>query len=101
MVVGAQGDEIPGVIVIVIAVKVMDFHYQVPTANTAFAFVVEEASGSIVFVGPVVRVILPAPVKAIIAGSAAGLFIRVFERATLGAWSPKLRVFRTFEDVPG
>ena len=40
MVVGAQGDEIPRIIVIVVAIKVVNLNNQVPIAYATFAFMV-------------------------------------------------------------
>jgi hypothetical protein len=76
--IGAQGDEIPRIIVIVISIKMMDFNNQVPTANTTLALMVDKACCSIVFISLVVGIILPGSIKTIVAGGAASLFIRVF-----------------------
>jgi hypothetical protein len=78
MMIGAQGDEIPRVIVIVISVKMMNFNNQVPTANTTLALMVNEARCSIVFIGLIVGVVLTGPIKTIVTSRAASLLIRVF-----------------------
>ena len=100
MMVGAQGDEIPRVIVIVISIKMMDFNNQVPTANTTLALMVNEARCSIVFIGLVVGVVLSGPIKTIVTSSAASLLIRVFKCSALRTRSSKLRVFDTFQNMP-
>jgi hypothetical protein len=78
----------------------MDFNNQVPTANTALTFMVNEAGCSIVFIGLIVRVVLTGPIKAIVTSGAASLLIGMFKGSALGARSPKLRIFDTFRNMP-
>jgi hypothetical protein len=96
MVIGAQGDKIPRVIVIVISIKMVNFNNQVPITDTTFALMINEACCSIVFVGLVVGVIFSGPVKAVVATSAASLLARVFEDTAVGTRVTKLRIFYTF-----
>ena len=67
VVIRAQGDEIPWVIVGVVSIKVMHLNNQVPSAHAALTLMVVEADGLVVVTPLVVRVVEARPVKAIVA----------------------------------
>ena len=67
VVIRAQGDEIPWVIVGVVSIKVMHLNNQVPSAHAALTLMVVEADGLVVITPLVIRVVEARPVKAIVA----------------------------------
>jgi len=98
--IGAQGDEIPRVVVVVITIKVMNLNNQIPTTHATFTFMVYKTCSSVVFISLVVRIILSRPVKTIVTSGATCLLVGVFQGLTLRARCSKLGIFDAFKDMP-